>query len=88
MSKASSFLSSVFKFIYFEREDVSGGGEERGRARIPSRLHAVSTEPDVELELMNCEIITRPEIQSWMLNRLSPSGAPQVSFLNAILYMR
>ena len=28
------------------------------RMRIPSRLHAVSTEPDVGLDLMNHEIMT------------------------------
>ena len=53
-----------FKFMYFERERESvcvctqGRGRERGRERIPSRLHAVSTEPDVEPELMNHGIMT------------------------------
>ena len=36
----------------------SRGGTERGGERIPSRLHAVSMEPDVGLELMNHEIMT------------------------------
>ena len=46
-----------FKFIYLERERdgaCTRGGEgqrERGRQRIPSRLPAVSAEPDVGLEL-------------------------------------
>ena len=35
---------------------MSRGGAERDR--IPSRLHAVSTEPDVGLELTNCAIMT------------------------------
>ena len=34
------------------------GQRERGREGIPSRLHAVSTEPNSELELMNREIVT------------------------------
>ena len=36
---------------------MSLGGAERGRGRerIPSRLHAVSTELDAELDLTNCE---------------------------------
>ena len=42
-------------FIYFERDrdSVSGGRaeRERGRVRIPSRLHTVSTERDAGLEL-------------------------------------
>ena len=33
-------------------------GRERGRERIPSRLHAVSTEPDVSLDPMNHKITT------------------------------
>ena len=35
-----------------------GRGRETGRERIPSRLHAVSTEPEAGLELMNHEIVT------------------------------
>ena len=31
---------------------------QRDRERIPSRLYNVSTEPDVGLEPMNCEIMT------------------------------
>ena len=48
-------------FILFLRESqrASGGGAERekGRQRIPSGLCIGSREPDVELELTNCEII-------------------------------
>ena len=40
--------------LFFE----GGRGRERGRERIPSRLHAVSAEPDAGLELTNCEIMT------------------------------
>ena len=35
-----------------------GRGKEREREKIPSRLHTVSTEPDLGLELMNYEIMT------------------------------
>ena len=31
---------------------------ERGRERIPTRLHAVSAEPNVGFDLMKCEIMT------------------------------
>ena len=41
-------------FIYFERTHVSRGRAER-RHRIPNRLHTISAEPDVRLELMNYE---------------------------------
>ena len=34
---------------------------ERERQRIPSRLCTVSVEPDVGLELTNCEIVTGAE---------------------------
>ena len=51
-------------------------GREKGRKRIPSRLHSVSTEPDARLKLTNHEIMTSAEIKSWMLNQLSHPGAP------------
>ena len=44
-----------------EREGKRERERERGRGRIPSKLHAfstVSTEPKLDLELMNHEIIT------------------------------
>ena len=48
-------------FIYFgERQNVSRGWAEREGDREPeagSRLHAVSTEPDVGLQLTSCEIM-------------------------------
>ena len=40
---------------------IRGGAEretERERERIPSRLCTVSAEPNMGLELMNCEIMT------------------------------
>ena len=37
---------------------VSGEGAERGRERIPSKLHTVSAEPDVGHEPTNHEIMT------------------------------
>ena len=43
-----------FLFIYV----LGWGGRERGRKRIPSRLHIVSAEPDVKLKLINSEIMT------------------------------
>ena len=42
----------------FILEIEQGRGKERGRERIPSRLHAVSTEPNVGLQLKNCRIVT------------------------------
>ena len=60
-----------FKFIYFERDKerervhvgMREGQRERGRERIPSRLLAVSMEPDVGfdhagLDLTSCEKMT------------------------------
>ena len=37
---------------------MSRGGAERGKERVPSRLHAVSTEPNVGLEHTNHEVTT------------------------------
>ena len=39
------------------RMNTSRGGAEGGREN-PSRLHAVSAEPDTGLETTNCEIMT------------------------------
>ena len=50
--------------------------ERERRERIPSRLHAVSTEPDMGLELMNREIMTRAENKSQMLSLLNHPGDP------------
>ena len=59
------YFFNVFKCFYLflkerERQSMSGGGAERGRHRIRSRLQApaVSTEPDAGLEPTNCEITT------------------------------
>ena len=48
-----------------ERESVSREGAEREgdtESEAGSRLRAVSTEPDVGLELMNHEIMTRAKV--------------------------
>ena len=45
LSQLTGFL--MFIFIYFERE----------RENIPSRLHAVSAEPNVGLEITNHEMM-------------------------------
>ena len=77
-------LFIFFMLVYFERErereHTSRGGAEREteRERIPSRLHAVSTEPDTGLSLTNCEIMPRAEIRSGVFNCPSHSGAPNV----------
>ena len=40
-----------------EREREKERERERERERIPSKLHAISTEPDVVLNLMNHKIM-------------------------------
>ena len=55
---------------------MSEGGAEREGERIPSRLHTASTEPDVGLEPINCEMMTSAETNSRTLNRRSHPGAP------------
>ena len=55
--KRSNLFLKKFKFILsILRERVYGGGEER--ERIPSRLCAVSAEPNVGLKPMNREVMT------------------------------
>ena len=53
---------------------MGAGGEER-REKIPSRLHAVRAEPAMGPEPPNCEITTRAEIKSQVLNWLSHPDA-------------
>ena len=75
---------NVYLFILKEREweSTSEGGAGRRRDRIPSRLHAVSAEPDVGLKLTNCEIMIWAEIKSQTPNRLSHPGTPNYKNLN------
>ena len=54
-------------------------GEREDRERIPSRLQAVSPEPDMGFHPMNHEIMTWTESKSWTLNPLS-HDAPRVDF--------
>ena len=59
MRDKSFIFFNGYLFILREREHASGSrGRERGRERIPSRLHAVSIEPGAGLELINREITT------------------------------
>ena len=63
-----------------EIESEQGRSRER-RKRIPSRLHAVSAEPNVGLNLMNQEIMTWAKIKSQTFNQLSyPSALYALGF--------
>ena len=60
---SGDFLKNVNLYILREGGDIAcacerGRGREGERERIPSRLRAVSAEPNVGLDLMNCEIMT------------------------------
>ena len=48
------------QFVLRGQEGVheQGRGREKGRERVPSRLHTVSTEPDAGPKLTNREIMT------------------------------
>ena len=50
---------------------------ERGRERIPGRIGAVSTEPNMGLSLKNHEIVTGAKTKNQMLKRLSHPGVPR-----------
>ena len=81
MSVIESFLN-VYLFWKRERESMyeqGVGGRERGNER-ECRLHAVSTEPDVELKLPNHEIMTWAEIKSQTLKWLGHPGTPDFLF--------
>ena len=56
-----TFFFNVYLCILREREEREKdreGQRKRQREGIPSRLHAVSIEPDVGLYLTNHEIVT------------------------------
>ena len=56
------YFFNVYSFLrYRERQSMSGGGAEKEgdtESKTGSRLWAVSTEPDVRLQLTDCEIMT------------------------------
>ena len=63
------FFLNVYLFILRKREEKErereqGRDREKERERIPTSLHAVSAEPDMGLDLTNCEIMTGTEIKS------------------------
>ena len=61
---------NVYFFILRERERESenrGGTKKRGRQRILSRFHTVSTEPNVGLKIINHELMTWAQTKSWTL---------------------
>ena len=72
-------------FIYFERERERAQVGEGQRERIPSRLHTVSTEPDVGFNPLHPEIMTWAETKSQMLRQLSHPGAPIGLFSTLLL---
>ena len=67
-------------FIYVETEIAQAGERQRGRKRIPRRLHAVTAEPHTGLKLTNHEIMTGAKTKSRMLNRLSHPAIPVFLF--------
>ena len=67
-----------FLMFIFETDSVSRRGAEREN---PTRAPAISAEPDAGAELTNHEIMTRAEIKSRTLNRVSHAGTPRVYFI-------
>ena len=58
--KIFTFFFKFYLFILRERKNMQeqGEGRQRGKERIPSRLCAISTEPDEGLNPKNYEIMT------------------------------
>ena len=67
--------------MYFEM----GEQRERGMERIPSRIHAASTEPNVGLNLTSCEIMTQDEVKRRILTCLSHAEAQGIGILIGIV---
>ena len=84
LSRIISILKNIYLCIWeWEKER----GRDRGRERIPTRSHAISTEPDAELEPTNWEIMTWTRIRSRTLNWLSHPGTPNFLFNNSWIKM-
>ena len=64
INQFKNFFKLFYIYLFFRnrvRQSVSRGGAEREgdtESEAGSRLQAVSTEPDVGLELTECEIMT------------------------------
>ena len=54
----SDMLVLFLMCIYLEREGERAQGRGRERERIPRRLHTLSADPNMGLELLNREIMT------------------------------
>ena len=64
--EAKSQSLTLMSIYFWERDGMSGDGAEREgdtESEAGSRLWAASTEPDVGLELTNCEIMTWAEVE-------------------------
>ena len=74
------FILFVLNVYLFLRQTSRGGAEREGdtESKAGSRLWAVSAEPDVGLELTNCEIMTWAKVArltSWTIQALQEQGA-------------
>ena len=78
------FVFCCFFFLEKEKERActSQGKAEGEGERIPSRLRAVSAEPNAGFDLTNREIMTWAETNSQTLHPLSHPGAPQMLSFN------
>ena len=69
-------------FFERDRESEWERGRDRGRARIPSGGSVLSAvDPDAGLALLNHEIMTRAETQSWDASPTEPPRHPTRVFL-------
>ena len=74
--KNFSFFKFFLMFINFwERDSMNGGGSERGRHRIWSRLQALSCQHRVRCGARTHGPWDHDLSRCWMLNRLSHPGA-------------
>ena len=78
------FVYYYFLMIFFwetERQSMSGGGADRGRHRIWSRLQALSCQPRAQHGAWTHKPWDHDLSRSRTLNRLSHPGTPRECFL-------
>ena len=90
--RAALLSLSLFNVYFFQREGAQAGegGWERERApsrggteRVPSRLHAVGTEPNMGLDLTNGEIWAEPNARRGLLTHWATQALVSLPYVTS-----
>ena len=68
----------MFIYLFWKKERAWAVDSRQREREISKQAPTARVEPDMGLDLTNCEIMTWAESKSHMLNRLSHQGAPRI----------